>query len=484
MSGAAKVTNVDRVYVNNLWQTIDGSSLKLLDPATELLSGELVVSPPEVISDAVSAAQRAFNGNWKDVPKSERLRVLRQLLASMRDRQEDFAQCISREIGTPIDFARKGQVAAAFAHLEATISALEAADEDAPLSDNTSHRIRYEPVGVAALITPWNWPLNQAVLKLGAALAAGCSMVLKPSEWSTRTALLLAEAVEAADLPAGVFNLIIGDERAGQALVADPRIDIVSFTGSTSVGKEIAGVAAQRMARTTLELGGKSPNILFGDCDLPLAIRQGAAHCFRNAGQSCNAASRMLVERGIYDEAVTLAAAAARETGIGRPDKSGSHIGPLVNAHQYNRVLGLIRQGQDEGARCVAGGPGRPEGFKAGYYVQPTVFADVTPGMALFREEIFGPVLTMTPFDTEEEAILLANDTDLGLAGYVQTADPVRADRVARALRVGMVQVNGNSREGGAPFGGVRQSGWGREAGIWGIRSFQEIKSISGVHQF
>jgi aldehyde dehydrogenase (NAD+) len=372
-------------------------------------------------------------------------------------------------------------VGAAFAHLEATLAALDHMVNDRPLTQYEAHRIRYEPLGVAALITPWNWPLNQVVLKVGAALAAGCSVVLKPSELSSRTAVILAQAIEAAGLPEGVFNLILGDGNVGAALVAHADVDIVSFTGSTATGRSIAALVAQRFARTTLELGGKSPNILFADCDLPTAVRQGVAHCFRNSGQSCNAATRMIVQREVYDQAIDLAIEAAEQTGVAAPELPGHHQGPLVSQTQFERVQRYLQIAQDEGARLAFGGAGRPEGIDAGFYARPTVLVDVTPDMTVFQEEIFGPVLAITPFDDEEEAIRLANDSSYGLAGYIQTLDDARADRVAQKLRVGMVQVNGTSREAGAPFGGMGQSGMGREAGLWGIRAFQDIKSISGV---
>ena len=275
--------------------------------------------------------------------------------------------------------------------------------------------------------------------------------------------------------------MLMGDGDTGAALARHPDIDIVSFTGSTRAGRAVSVAAAQNLNSSVLELGGKSPNLLFADCDLTTAIRQGVAHCFRNAGQSCNAASRMLVERSVYDNAVDLAAEAARNTEVSLPGDAGNHIGPLVSRAQFERVQSYIDQGLQEGARLVAGGPGRPQGFASGYFVRPTVFADVEPDMRIAREEIFGPVLTISPFDGESEAVQMANDSEYGLAAYIQTGDPERADRISRQLRAGMVQVNGTSRAAGAPFGGVKASGLGREAGIWGIRSFQNIKSISGA---
>ncbi len=434
---------------------------------------------------AVGAARRAFDTGWTAVDLPERLDILAGLIRQIESRREEFAALISREIGAPIDFARSGQVDAALDHLAAISEAARSNEHDHPAArGQTAHRIRYEPLGVAVLITPWNWPLNQIALKVGAALAAGCTMILKPSELAPRTAILFAECMLAAGAPPGVFNLLNGDGSIGALLCTRKDVDIISLTGSTRSGRAVARAAAANFTRVALELGGKSPNLLFADCELPLAIKQGVAHCFRNAGQSCNAASRMLIEDSVYEQGVHLAAEAARNTNVGYPVQSGSHIGPLVTDAQFSRVQSYIKQALQDGARLVAGGPGRPDGFDSGPFVKPTVFADVTSEMAIAREEIFGPVLAIGRFSSEDDAIAQANDTIYGLAAYVQTSDPVRADRVARKLRAGMVQVNGTSRVQGAPFGGIKASGIGREAGIWGIRAFQEIKSISGADFF
>jgi len=475
------MTFYDQLYYDGSWHGAKGARRDLVNPDTELVSGILQMATDEDCAKAVASARKAFASGWGRSSLADRKAALLRIIKQLEMRADALAECISNEIGAPIEFARTGQVAAGLAHLHATVTALDSLSDDHPLTTHPDHRIRYEPLGVAALITPWNWPLNQVALKLAGALAAGCTMVLKPSELASRTALILAEAMDAADLPAGVFNLITGDGAVGANLIAQPDVDIVSFTGSTATGRFIAAEAAERMTRTTLELGGKSANILFEDCDVHTAIQQGLAHCFRNAGQSCNAASRMLVAREIYDDAVQLAATLAAKTQVNRPDQSGAHIGPQISDAQYIRVQNYIETGLHQGAKLIAGGSGRPTHLAQGYYTQPTVFADVTPEMTLFREEIFGPVLTMTPFDSEAEAIALANASSYGLAGYIQTADLQRADRVAQALRVGMVQINGQSREDGAPFGGRGLSGYGREAGIWGIRAFQDIKSISGA---
>ncbi|PWR02843.1 aldehyde dehydrogenase family protein [Meridianimarinicoccus roseus] len=468
-----------RLLIGGAWQTAQGAPLARCDPATEESRPPVIAASPEQVARAVAAAQQS---GWQASTPDRRLAALDRLVEAIGARAESFAQAISHEIGAPIDFARRGQVGAALDHLAAMRASFIAAPDDAPVApDRPGDRVRYEPAGIAALITPWNWPLNQVVLKAGAALLAGCPMVLKPSELGTDTAMLFALCMEDAGLPDGAFNLLTGGAATGAALVADQRVEVISFTGSTRAGQAIAAAAAVGFRRTILEMGGKSPNLLFADCDLPTAIRQGLAHCFRNNGQSCNAAARMLVAREVYDDAVALAAALAADTPVGPPDLSGDHVGPQVSAAQFAHVQGLLGSGLAEGARLVAGGPGRAPGFARGFFTRPSVLADVTPQMRVFREEIFGPVLTMTPFDTEDEAVALANDTPYGLAGYIQTTDPVRADRVARSLRVGMVQVNGQSRVPGAPFGGVKASGTGREAGLWGIRAFQEIKSISGA---
>jgi aldehyde dehydrogenase (NAD+) len=340
--------------------------------------------------------------------------------------------------------------------------------------------IALEPIGVVGLITPWNWPMNQVTLKVIPALLAGCAVVLKPSEESPLSSTLFAEFCHDAGVPPGVFNLVNGDGAGvGTRLSSHPDVEMISFTGSTRAGRAISVAAAQTLKRVTLELGGKGANLVFADADAK-AVERGVRHMMNNSGQSCNAPSRMLVERGFYDRAVEIAAEVASSIKVGPASEPGKHIGPVVNKRQWEQIQGYIQKGIDEGARLVAGGLGLPEGMNKGFYVRPTVFADVTPGMTIEREEIFGPVLCMIPFETEAEAVRIANDTPYGLTNYVQSQDGARRNRLARQLRAGMVEMNGKSRGAGAPFGGVKASGRAREGGVWGIEEFLEVKAISG----
>jgi aldehyde dehydrogenase (NAD+) len=349
------------------------------------------------------------------------------------------------------------------------------------LSDRAPNdRILYEPVGVCALITPWNWPMNQVTLKVIPALLTGNTMILKPSEVAPLSSYLFAEIVDAAGVPAGVFNLVNGDGLGvGTQLSGHPDVDMVSFTGSTRAGIAISKNAADSVKRVHLELGGKGANLIFADAD-EKAVKRGALQCFNNTGQSCNAPTRMLVQSGIYDQAVETAKQVAEATKVAPSNEEGRHIGPAVSEIQFNKIQDLIQKGIDEGARLVAGGTGRPEGLNRGYFVRPTVFADVNNEMTIAKEEIFGPVLSIIPFDSEDEAVKIANDTPYGLTNYVQSQDGDRLRRVAREMRSGMVEMNGQPRGAGAPFGGYKQSGSGREGGIWGLEDFLEVKSVSG----
>ena len=470
-------------YIDGGWVAPrDGTDFPVYNPATEEAFATISLGGAADAEAAISAARRAF-ATWSMTTPAERGEVLRAILAVYEKRAQEMAEAISTEMGAPIDMALSDQAGAGRGHLKAFIRALDAFEWEHPLRPGVEgQEMTYEPAGVAALITPWNWPMNQVVLKVGAALAAGCTMVLKPSEVAPMSSILFSEIIHEAGVPAGVYNMVNGDGAGvGSILSAHPEIDVVSFTGSTRAGILISKAAADTVKTVSLELGGKSPNLVFSDTDVDAAVARGASFCFANTGQSCNAATRMLVERDSYDRAVEVAKATAEATVVDLPSKNGGHIGPLVSQAQFDKVQRLIQAGIDEGARMVAGGTGRPEGLNRGWFAKPTVFADATPDMTIMREEIFGPVLAMMPFDSEEEAIELANDTPYGLAAYVQTDDPQRARRVSRQLRAGMIQVNGAHRASGAPFGGYKQSGVGREGGVWGIEEFLEIKTVSGI---
>jgi aldehyde dehydrogenase (NAD+) len=390
-----------------------------------------------------------------------------------------MAEAISIEMGAPIDLARTRQAPAATRHMTNFLEAMKGFEFVRPLGPHApDDRILMEPVGVVGLITPWNWPMSQVALKVVPALLAGCTIVLKPSEYAPLSSALLAEIIHEAGVPAGV--LVHGDgEGVGARLVAHPDVAMISFTGSTRAGRSVLVGAADTFKRVALELGGKGANLIFADAD-DQAVERGVRQCFSNSGQSCNAPTRMLVERAIYDAAVETARRVTESVAVGRSDAPGSHIGPVISSRQYDRVQSLIETGIREGARLVAGGRGRPAEFNKGYFVRPTVFADVTNQMTIAREEIFGPVLSIIPFEDEDEAVEIANDTPYGLTNYVQSQNGDRRSRVARRLHSGMVEMNGQFRGAGAPFGGVRQSGGAREGGVWGLEEFLVVKSVSG----
>ena len=468
-------------YINGQWvDPKEGRDHHVIDPTTEEPCAVISLGGQADTDAAVSAAKAAFPA-WMATDPAERIALVEKLLGIYNDRAEEMAQAMSLEMGAPIDMARSQQVGAGSWHIQNFIRAARGFDFVRMLGDHAPNdRIIYEPVGVTALITPWNWPMNQVTLKVIAAAVAGCTMVLKPSEESPLNALLFAEMIDAAGFPAGVFNLVNGDGAGvGSQLSAHQDVDMVSFTGSTRAGKLISKAAADTLKRVHLELGGKGANLIFADAD-EKAVKRGVLHMMNNTGQSCNAPSRMMVETSIYDKAVETAADVAGKVTVGPASEEGRHIGPVVNEVQFNKIQDLIQKGIDEGARLVAGGPGRPDGMNRGFFVRPTVFADVTPDMTIAREEIFGPVLSVMKFGTEEEAVRVANDTPYGLTNYIQTQDGARANRVARQLRSGMVEINGQSRGAGAPFGGMKQSGNGREGGVWGIEDFLEVKSVSG----
>jgi aldehyde dehydrogenase (NAD+) len=384
-------------------------------------------------------------------------------------------------MGAPKDFATKLQAGTGAAHLKSFIRYLKNFEFEKPLGEHApNQRLIYEPKGVCALITPWNWPMNQVCLKVMPAIASGCTMVLKPSELAPLSSMILAELIDETKIPAGVFNLVNGDgATTGDALTSHPDVNMISFTGSTRAGALISQNAAKDFKRVSLELGGKGANIIFKDAD-PDAIERGALRCFRNSGQSCNAPTRMLVEKSMYNDAVERLKKYTENFEVGDPKKEGEHIGPVISETQYNKIQTLIKKGIDEGAKLVAGGPGKPDGLEKGYFVKPTVFADVNNKMEIARTEIFGPVLSVMPFETEEEAIEIANDTPYGLTNYIQTKDKEKVKRVARKLRSGMVDVNGAGIAVDAPFGGFKHSGIGREAGEHGLEEFLEVKSVGG----
>ena len=392
-----------------------------------------------------------------------------------------MAKAISLEMGAPIDFSTQLQAGTGAAHLKSFIRYLKNFEFEKPLGEHApNQRLIYEPKGVCALITPWNWPMNQVCLKVMPAIASGCTMVLKPSELAPLSSMILAELIDETKIPAGVFNLVNGDgATTGDALTSHPDVNMISFTGSTRAGALISQNAAKDFKRVSLELGGKGANIIFKDAD-PDAIERGALRCFRNSGQSCNAPTRMLVEKSMYNDAVERLKKYTENFEVGDPKKEGEHIGPVISETQYNKIQTLINKGIDEGAKLVAGGPGKPDGLEKGYFVKPTVFADVNNKMEIARTEIFGPVLSVMPFETEEEAIEIANDTPYGLTNYIQTKDKEKVKRVARKLRSGMVDVNGAGIAVDAPFGGFKHSGIGREAGEHGLEEFLEVKSVGG----
>ena len=467
-------------YINGQWvASIDGREMAVENPSTEEKIATITLGGVADADAAVAAAKAAFPA-WAATDPLDRIAALERLMEVYKGQAEDMAQAISSEMGAPIALARTAQVGAGAGHLKNTIRTAKGFAFERPLGDHAPcDMILYEPVGVCALITPWNWPMNQVMLKVAPALAAGCTMVLKPAEQAPLSAVLLAEMIDAAGFPPGVFNLVNGDGAGvGAHLTAHPDVNMVSFTGSTRAGVAISKAAADTVKRVSLELGGKGANIIFADAD-EKAVTRGVRHCFNNSGQSCNAPTRMLVERSIYDQAIETARAVAEKTEVGPADIEGRQIGPVVSETQFNKIQYLIKRGIDEHATLIAGGLERPDGLNRGHFVRPTIFADVTPEMTIWKEEIFGPVLTMTPFDSEEEAIALANDTPYGLTNYVQTADKSRARRLARGLRSGMVEMNGKFGAPGTPFGGMKQSGTGREGGVWGLEEFLEVKAVS-----
>ena len=473
--------NKKNFYINGKWVTPKSKEeIKVIDPATEENCAVITLGNKDDVNDAVNAAKKAYN-SWAFSSKEERIKLLEKLYENYKKRWADIASAITIEMGAPKDFATKLQAGTGAAHLKSFIRYLKNFEFEKPLGEHApNQRLIYEPKGVCALITPWNWPMNQVCLKVMPAIASGCTMVLKPSELAPLSSMILAELIDETKIPAGVFNLVNGDgATTGDALTSHPDVNMISFTGSTRAGALISQNAAKDFKRVSLELGGKGANIIFKDAD-PDAIERGALRCFRNSGQSCNAPTRMLVEKSMYNDAVERLKKYTENFEVGDPKKEGEHIGPVISETQYNKIQTLIKKGIDEGAKLVAGGPGKPDGLEKGYFVKPTVFADVNNKMEIARTEIFGPVLSVMPFETEEEAIEIANDTPYGLTNYIQTKDKEKVKRVARKLRSGMVDVNGAGIAVDAPFGGFKHSGIGREAGEHGLEEFLEVKSVGG----
>lgn len=451
----------------------------IVNPADEKIIGQVAMGGRLDASIAVAAARRAFDG-FSQSTLVERRQMLERLQVVFERRYTEMAQAISTEMGAPWDLAYDAQAECGPGHIKAT---LEAAS-DFPFESRSGNQgaLSMEAIGVCVLITPWNWPINQIMSKLAPALLTGCTVVIKPSEFAPLSAKLLAEFIHEAGYPPGVFNLLYGDgPLVGTALCAHPEVDMVSFTGSTAAGISVAKVAAETVKRVVQELGGKSPNLVFADANLEDAVRRGVRKCFYNTGQSCNAPTRMLVEHSVYEQVVALAVRFGSEVKLAHPSERGDVVGPLAMKRQFDTVQRYIRLGIESGARLVLGGEGRPEGFPLGYYVRPTIFADVVNDMTVAQQEIFGPVLCIIPFDDEEDAIRIANDTPFGLAAYLNTNNTDRARRVSKRLRAGTISVNGAGNEYCSPFGGFKQSGNGREWGRFGLQDYLEFKCINGL---
>ena len=469
--------NAGKFYIDGTWvDPISTEKMDVINPATEAVIAQIPLANEDDVNLAVAAAKRAFV-TYSQTTVDERLGMLERLLAIYKRRYDEVAQTITSELGAPITMSREQQADAGVGHLEDFIAVLRDLKTEETLHNGET--LLREPIGVCGLITPWNWPINQIVLKVIPALATGCTCVLKPSEFTPLNAVLYAEMIDEAGFPKGTFNLVQGaGPVAGAAMSRHPDISMMSFTGSTRAGKAITKDASETIKRVTLELGGKSPNIVFDDVDIEDRIAFSVSDVFNNSGQTCDAPTRMLVQRSIYDDAVKVAKRVGDAASVGDPTAEGDHIGPLVSHIQYDRVQTLIQAGIDEGAKVLVGGVGKPDGINEGYFTKPTIFCDVNNDMRVAREEIFGPVVVMIPFDTEEDAIEIANDTPYGLAAYIQTPDDAKADRVARKLRAGMIRINGAFPRAGSPFGGYKQSGIGREGGLFGLEDFMEIKML------
>jgi aldehyde dehydrogenase (NAD+) len=466
-------------YIDGAWvDPAEAKELKVINPATEEVSGVISMGSSKDVDRAVMAARRAFDSYSRTSP-AERLALMERILAAYKAHYDDIAQAISIEMGAPITLSKGSQTRIGVGHISAMIDVLKTFKFE---ELRGTVRLVQEPVGVCALITPWNWPMNQVAAKVVPALAAGCTMVLKPSEYSPFSAIIWAKVMHEAGVPAGVFNLINGDGASvGGPLSSHREVDMVSFTGSTRAGTEVAKNAAASVKRVHQELGGKSPNILLDDADFERAVKQSVLHVFQNSGQSCNAPTRMLVPAAKMAEVEAIAKRVAEAVITGDPSSEKTNLGPVVSKVQFERVEGYIAKGIAEGAKVVIGGSGRPDGLSKGYFVKPTIFSNVSNDMTIAREEIFGPVLCILPYDSEEQAVKIANDTPYGLAAYVWSQDNLRARRVGGQIRAGQVTLNGASGNMNTPFGGFKMSGNGREYGEFGLRDFLEVKAVIGV---
>ncbi len=469
-----------KFYIDGEWvDPIKKNDFDVINPCNEDPCAVISLGSTEDTNRAVEAAKTAFQ-TWKETSKEERIKLLEKLLTIYKKRFDEMAEAISLEMGAPMDWSTDVQTASGRDHLEDFILRLKNFNFEEHFDEKSNNHIYYEPIGVCGLITPWNWPINQIALKVAPAFATGCTMILKPSEIAPISGMLFAEMIDEARFPKGVFNLVNGDGAGvGTDISSHTDIDMVSFTGSTRAGKLISKNAADTIKRVCLELGGKGGNIVFAD-SYKNAVRDGIRNVMSNSGQSCDAPTRMLVEKSIYERAVKEAVDEANKIKIDQATKKGDHIGPVISKVQYDKIINLIESGISEGATLAAGGPELPNGLNKGYFIKPTIFTDVTNEMRIAKEEIFGPVLSIIPFDTEDEAVKIVNDTSYGLGNYLQTEDREKAHRVAKKLRSGCVYINGNAADVGTPFGGYRQSGNGREGGVWGLEEFLEVKNVTG----
>ena len=468
-----------KFYINGKWtDPIKAKNFDVINPSTEEVCAVISLGSSEDTDLAVKSAKSSFE-TWKETSKEERVKLLEKLLEIYKSRWDEMTDAISTELGCPKDWCSANQTSSGAGHIEDFIKRLKEFNFEPGFDKGSVNHIIYEPIGVCGLITPWNWPINQIALKVAPALATGCTMILKPSEIAPLSGMLFAEMIHEAGFPPGVFNLVNGDgPGVGTDLSGHPDVDMISFTGSTRAGKLITKNAADTIKRVCLELGGKGGNIVFAD-SYPDAVRDGIRNVMSNSGQSCDAPTRMLVEKSIYKRAVDEAADEANKIKVDLASKGGEHIGPVISKTQFDKIQSLIKSGIEEGATLVAGGPDKPEDFNKGYFIKPTVFIDVKNNMRIAKEEIFGPVLSIIPFENEEEAIKITNDTEYGLGNYLQTEDKEKAKRVSKKLRSGIVYVNHKPADSGTPFGGYRQSGNGREGGTWGLHEYLEVKTIT-----